>query len=229
MWSPVERTALADAEIEYHDHVSPTIWVKFPVKTYDEDRYSVSDDDRGENVFRLAEEGDVVAVGIVEDALDRLARVCAVLAGPLDLDAVVIGGGFLKHSGYAGAADLIGGIIGGQTIFAFAYAIVLTQGLHVSAVQWAGFIFMLGITMVAAPGVPGGAIMAAVGLLTSMLGFTPEQVALMIAAYIAIDSFGTAANVTGDGAIALIVNRFTKGKLDREEPEELSDDELLAR
>ena len=54
MWSPVERTALADAEIEYHDHTSPTIWVKFPVKTYDEDRYSVSDDERGENVFRLA-------------------------------------------------------------------------------------------------------------------------------------------------------------------------------
>ena len=54
MWSPVERTALADAEIEYHDHPSPTIWVKFPVKTYDEDRYSVSDDERGENVFRLA-------------------------------------------------------------------------------------------------------------------------------------------------------------------------------
>ena len=42
-------------------------------------------------------------------------------------------------------------------IFAFAFAIVLTQGLSISAVQWAGFIFMLGITMVAAPGVPGGA------------------------------------------------------------------------
>lgn len=43
--------------------------------------------------------------------------------------------------------------------FAFAFAIVFTQGLGVSAVQWVGFIFMLGITMVAAPGVPGGAIM----------------------------------------------------------------------
>ncbi len=42
MWSPVERTALADAEVEYHDHVSPTVWVKFPVKAYDEDRYAVS-------------------------------------------------------------------------------------------------------------------------------------------------------------------------------------------
>jgi isoleucyl-tRNA synthetase len=53
MWSPVERTALADAEIEYHDHVSPTVWVKFPVKAYDEDRYALSGNDAGDNVFRL--------------------------------------------------------------------------------------------------------------------------------------------------------------------------------
>ncbi|HWW27410.1 MAG TPA: isoleucine--tRNA ligase, partial [Caulobacter sp.] len=53
MWSPVERTALADAEIEYHDHVSPTVWVKFPVKAYDEDRYALSGAEAGDNVFRL--------------------------------------------------------------------------------------------------------------------------------------------------------------------------------
>jgi isoleucyl-tRNA synthetase len=53
MWSPVERTALADAEVEYHPHSSPTVWVKFPVKAYDEDRYAHSDDPRGDNVFRL--------------------------------------------------------------------------------------------------------------------------------------------------------------------------------
>jgi len=76
---------------------------------------------------------------------------------------------------------------------------------------------MLGITMVAAPGVPGGAIMAAVGLLSSMLGFTNDQVGLMIAAYIAIDSFGTACNVTGDGAIALVVNKLAKGQISRAE------------
>ena len=111
----------------------------------------------------------------------------------------------------------------------FAFAVLFISGDTVSFGQALGFVMMLGVTMIAAPGVPGGAIMAAVGLLSSMVGFTDEQVALMIAAYIAIDSFGTAANVTGDGAIALIVNRFTKGKLDREEPEELSDDELLAR
>ncbi|MCH8493220.1 MAG: dicarboxylate/amino acid:cation symporter [Idiomarina sp.] len=68
------------------------------------------------------------------------------------------------------------------------------------------FILMLGIVMLAAPGVPGGAVMAAVGLLGSMLGFGETAIALMIALYMAQDSFGTACNVTGDGAIALLVN-----------------------
>jgi Na+/H+-dicarboxylate symporter len=67
---------------------------------------------------------------------------------------------------------------------------------------------MLGITMIAAPGVPGGAIMAALGLLASMLGFDTNMQGLMIALYIAMDSFGTAGNVTGDGAIALIINKI---------------------
>lgn len=98
-------------------------------------------------------------------------------------------------------------------IFAFAFAIVYTQGMTVTTTQWVGFIFMLGITMVAAPGVPGGAIMAATGILQSMLGFDDSAVALMIATYIALDSFGTATNVTGDGAIAIIMDRVTGGKL----------------
>lgn len=68
------------------------------------------------------------------------------------------------------------------------------------------FILMLGIVMLAAPGVPGGAVMSAVGLLGSMLGFGETAIALMIALYMAQDSFGTACNVTGDGAIALLVN-----------------------
>ena len=98
-------------------------------------------------------------------------------------------------------------------IFAFAFAIVYTQGMTVTTTQWVGFIFMLGITLVAAPGVPGGAIMAATGSLQSMLGFDDSAVALMIATYIALDSFGTATNVTGDGAIAIIMDRLTGGKL----------------
>jgi Na+/H+-dicarboxylate symporter len=69
---------------------------------------------------------------------------------------------------------------------------------------------MLGIAMVAAPGVPGGAIMAAIGIIASMLGFNAENQALMIALYIAMDSFGTAGNVTGDGAIAVTLNKLFK-------------------
>ena len=73
-----------------------------------------------------------------------------------------------------------------------------------------GFVLMLGVTMVAAPGVPGGAIMAALGVLSGILGFDATQQALMITLYIAMDSFGTACNVTGDGAIALIVDRLAR-------------------
>ena len=58
--------------------------------------------------------------------------------------------------------------------------------------------------------------MAAVGILQSMLGFDETMVAMMIATYIAIDSFGTACNVTGDGAIALVVDKLAKGKLGAE-------------
>lgn len=93
-------------------------------------------------------------------------------------------------------------------IVACAYAVSLSMGMDVSMSTYLGFIFMLAITMVAAPGVPGGAIMAALGLLSSILGFDANLQGLMIALYIAMDSFGTAGNVTGDGAIALIVNRI---------------------
>ena len=98
-------------------------------------------------------------------------------------------------------------------IVAFAMAILIMSGETISFPQIAGFIMMLGISMVAAPGVPGGAIMAALGILQSMLGFNETLQALMIALYIAMDSFGTACNVTGDGAIAVIVDRIAwKGK-----------------
>ena len=93
-------------------------------------------------------------------------------------------------------------------IVACALALMIMQGMPYDFPLFAGFIFMLGITMVAAPGVPGGAIMASLGILQSMLGFDESAQALMIALYIAMDSFGTACNVTGDGAIALIIDKL---------------------
>ncbi|ATY78217.1 dicarboxylate/amino acid:cation symporter [Aeromonas veronii] len=73
------------------------------------------------------------------------------------------------------------------------------------------FIMMLGVIMIAAPGAPGGGVMSALGLLTSILGFGEASIALMIALYLAQDSFGTACNVTGDGVIALWADRFANG------------------
>lgn len=96
-------------------------------------------------------------------------------------------------------------------IVACALALMMMQGMAYDFQQMAGFICMLGVTMVAAPGVPGGAIMASLGILSGMLGFTENDQALMIALYIAMDSFGTACNVTGDGALAVIINRL-RGK-----------------
>ena len=91
-----------------------------------------------------------------------------------------------------------------------AIALMLMQGIPFDFPMMFGFVVMLGVTMVAAPGVPGGAIMAALGVLESILGFDSQLQTMMITLYIAMDSFGTACNVTGDGAIALIINRLHK-------------------
>ncbi|KXG75189.1 C4-dicarboxylate transport protein [Fervidicola ferrireducens] len=96
------------------------------------------------------------------------------------------------------------------TLTTCSIAVMMLNGMPVTLAKMAGFIFMLGITMVAAPGVPGGAVMAALGILQSMLGFGEAQLALMIALYLTQDSFGTACNVSGDNAIALIVDKIAQ-------------------
>lgn len=93
-------------------------------------------------------------------------------------------------------------------IVACCIALMLIQGMPIEIGAFSGFICMLGIAMVAAPGVPGGAIMAAIGIIGSMLGFNEANQALMISLYIAMDSFGTACNVTGDGAIAVLMDHW---------------------
>ena len=89
-----------------------------------------------------------------------------------------------------------------------ALTVCLMSGLPYDFPLFLHFMMLLGVCMVAGPGVPGGAIMAALGPLASILGFSPDQQALMIALYIAMDSFGTACNVTGDGAIALVLDKL---------------------
>jgi Na+/H+-dicarboxylate symporter len=97
------------------------------------------------------------------------------------------------------------------TLTSCAMAVMMMQNIPVTLGGMFPFILMLGVVMVAAPGVPGGAVMAALGILDSMLHFSPDMLSLMIALYLAQDSFGTACNVTGDGAIAILVDRLTRG------------------
>ena len=98
------------------------------------------------------------------------------------------------------------------TLTSCSIAVMIMMGQPVTFAKMFPFILMLGITMVAAPGVPGGAVMAALGILQSMLGFDETMQGLMIALYIAQDSFGTACNVTGDGAIAVFMDAITNKK-----------------
>ena len=106
--------------------------------------------------------------------------------------------------------------LAGSTVklVACAIALLMMDGAisQINIATFAGFIAMIGIVMVAAPGVPGGAVMAALGILESMLGFDQAQLALMITLYVATDSSGTACNITGDGAIAMIMDRISPNR-----------------
>ena len=72
------------------------------------------------------------------------------------------------------------------------------------------FCLLLGIFAIGAPGVPGGTVMASLGLITSVLGFDATGTALMLTIFALQDSFGTACNVTGDGALTLMLTGYAR-------------------
>ena len=92
-------------------------------------------------------------------------------------------------------------------------AVMIIYGMEPSLALFANFVFLQAISSVAAPGVMGGVLMASVGLLESILGFTPEQSALMMAIYLALDGYGPACNVTGDGALTIVIDKIFGPKL----------------
>ncbi|MDR1621443.1 MAG: dicarboxylate/amino acid:cation symporter [Synergistaceae bacterium] len=98
------------------------------------------------------------------------------------------------------------------TLTSCSIAVMMMNNMPAAWSNMFPFILMLGVVMVAAPGVPGGAVMAAMGILDSILHFSPDMISLMIALYLAQDSFGTACNVTGDGAIAILVDKLTSAR-----------------
>ncbi|GLU94944.1 MAG: dicarboxylate/amino acid:cation symporter [Mediterraneibacter sp.] len=72
------------------------------------------------------------------------------------------------------------------------------------------FCALLGVFAIGAPGVPGGTVMASLGLITGVLGFDATGTALMLTIFALQDSFGTACNVTGDGALTMILTGYAK-------------------
>lgn len=93
-------------------------------------------------------------------------------------------------------------------------AVAYMCGIEITTGMFINFVLIQAIAAVAAPGVMGGVLMASMGLLESILGFTPEQCALMMTIYLALDGYGPACNVSGDAAIALVIDRFFGGKHD---------------
>lgn len=95
-------------------------------------------------------------------------------------------------------------------IVVFSAGFLLLSGGSLHAGAFAQYIFLLSILAVAAPGVPGGMVLAAAPIAESAIGLAPPQYAILMAAYLAIDGVGTACNLTGDGAIALVVDKIWK-------------------
>ena len=105
-----------------------------------------------------------------------------------------------------------------ETFFVMAVSKIL-YGVYPSVGNMILFCLLLGVFAIGAPGVPGGTVMASLGLITGVLGFDASGTALMLTIFALQDSFGTACNVTSDGALTLILTGYAeKHKI---EPENL--------
>ena len=104
----------------------------------------------------------------------------------------------------------LAGSMANMVIYAAGLAVLAGDALPFGA--YTEYILMVSITALASPGVPGGVVLACASVAEAALGFSAERYAIMIAVYMALDGMGTACNLTGDGAIALLVDKFRKGK-----------------
>lgn len=120
---------------------------------------------------------------------------------------------------FCATAHLMGSII---TITSCVIAVLMMNDMPHNLSIIMPFVFTLGIAMVAAPGAPGGAIMSALPFLF-MVGIDPSGTlaSLLVSLYIAQDSFGTATNVSGDNAIALVIDKWFAEKVLDDQPEQV--------
>ncbi len=108
----------------------------------------------------------------------------------------------------------LAGSMANMVIYATGLAVLAGEALPLGA--YTEYILMVSITAVASPGVPGGVVLACASVAESALGFSPERYAIMIAVYMALDGMGTACNLTGDGAIAMLVDKFRSKEEDED-------------
>ena len=104
----------------------------------------------------------------------------------------------------------LAGSMANMVIYAAGLAVLAGDALPIGA--YTEYILMVSITAVASPGVPGGVVLACASVAEAALGFSAERYEIMIAVYMALDGMGTACNLTGDGAIAMLVDKFRTGK-----------------
>ena len=102
----------------------------------------------------------------------------------------------------------LAGSMANMVVYAAGFAVLAGEALPFGA--FTEYILMVSVTAVASPGVPGGVVLACASVAEAALGFPPERYAIMIAVYMALDGMGTACNLTGDGAIAILVDKFRR-------------------
>ena len=168
--------------------------------------YSIGGAVSGKNPFSLLKfygPAYLTAVGTMSSAATlAVALQCAEKCKPLRKDMVQFGIPLFANIHLCGS--VLTEVFFCMTVSKILYGTVPTPGTMIL------FCVLLGVFAIGAPGVPGGTVMASLGLITGVLGFGDSGTALMLTIFALQDSFGTACNVTGDGALTLILTGYTK-------------------
>lgn len=168
--------------------------------------YGIAGAYSGENPFEVIKHygpAYLTAVGTMSSAATlAVALQCAGKAKPLRKDMISFGIPLFANIHLCGS--VLTEVFFCMTVSKILYGSIPSVGTMIL------FCLLLGVFAIGAPGVPGGTVMASLGLITGVLGFNDAGTALMLTIFALQDSFGTACNVTGDGALTLILSGYAK-------------------
>lgn len=168
--------------------------------------YTIAGAYSGENPFEVIKHygpAYLTAIGTMSSAATlAVALQCARKAKPLRKDMISFGIPLFANIHLCGS--VLTEVFFCMTVSKILYGSIPSVGTMIL------FCLLLGVFAIGAPGVPGGTVMASLGLITGVLGFNDAGTALMLTIFALQDSFGTACNVTGDGALTLILSGYAK-------------------